>query len=33
VVYKGDGWYLTDYKDKKGTPSEPATKTKSTPKD
>jgi putative FmdB family regulatory protein len=33
VVYKGDGWYVTDYKDKKGTPSEPAPETKSTPKD
>jgi putative FmdB family regulatory protein len=33
VVYKGDGWYVTDYKDKKGTASEPATKTESTPKD
>lgn len=33
VVYKGDGWYVTDYKDKNGTPSEPTTKTESTPKD
>lgn len=33
VVYKGDGWYVTDYKDKKGTSSEPATKTESATKD
>ncbi len=33
VVYKGDGWYVTDYKDKKGTPSESTPKTESTSKE
>ena len=33
VVYKGDGWYVTDYKDKKGTPSQSTPKTESTSKE